>query len=673
MSKAEKIFVMGIDGMDPNTTRRLIDEGKMPNFKKFMERGGMRADLHMMGGVPTITPPMWATLATGCSPNVHGITCFWNPSHEKLDELVYAFDSGLCKAERMWEVFAEAGKKTMVFHWPAGAWPPHSDLENLHVIDGTQPGCINTGHAQLDNNKIITADDTITEVGFEPAVKVNNGAGCMLSDVDENKDADEQSLQEKSTGGGNLVNIMTELTDGEGVFEEVRCDVCNSPLRPIDKEKWPNAPEGTKEFTILFYKGLVRRLGLLIPNENGIYDRVEVYARRGDEKPLAVVTKDKRITFDYYDELRIDDKKHNIVRYLSILDIADDGSKITLDLGPALDIDNDEHFYPKSLYKKMIDACGDLVAPAQQGGPYPNMVENSLLPSWKHLTEWQGKAVNFLMDEGYEVIFSHFHNIDSVGHQYWHWCKKRNHGGEHDPEQYLGYFEEIYLQTDYYMGQVLDRLDDGWTIFVVSDHGLMIREEEQVANFGDPFGINAKVMADLGYTVLKKDENGKTLKEIDWTKTKAVAQRGNYIYINLKGKYDTGIVDPEDKYELEEEIIDALYNYRDPDTGKRIVSLVIRNKEAALIGMSGEECGDLIYFIREGVNRIHGDSMPTYVQYKNTTVAPIFMAAGPGIKEGFFTDRVIREMDVTPTIAAAAGVRMPAQCEGAPAYQILDQ
>ena len=58
--------------------------------------------------------------------------------------------------------------------------------------------------------------------------------------------------------------------------------------------------------------------------------------------------------------------------------------------------------------------------------------------------------------------------------------------------------------------------------------------------------------------------------------------------------------------------------------------------------------------------------------YADTSISPIFMAAGKGIKQGFTTDRVIREVDVAPTIAAIAGIRMPAQCEGAPVYQILD-
>jgi len=53
-------------------------------------------------------------------------------------------------------------------------------------------------------------------------------------------------------------------------------------------------------------------------------------------------------------------------------------------------------------------------------------------------------------------------------------------------------------------------------------------------------------------------------------------------------------------------------------------------------------------------------------------VSPIFIAAGPGLKEGFKTERIIREVDLVPTMAVVGGMRMPAQCEGAPVYQIID-
>lgn len=39
----------------------------MPNIKKFLERGAAQYDYEMIGGQPTVTPPMWTTLATGAT------------------------------------------------------------------------------------------------------------------------------------------------------------------------------------------------------------------------------------------------------------------------------------------------------------------------------------------------------------------------------------------------------------------------------------------------------------------------------------------------------------------------------------------------------------------------------------------------------------------------------
>ena len=81
----DKILVLGVDGMDPRLTRKFVDQGIMPNTKAIIERGAARADLMMLGGQPTVTPPMWTTLATGCSPMVHGITDFSRQCPTDLD------------------------------------------------------------------------------------------------------------------------------------------------------------------------------------------------------------------------------------------------------------------------------------------------------------------------------------------------------------------------------------------------------------------------------------------------------------------------------------------------------------------------------------------------------------------------------------------------------------
>ena len=187
----------------------------------------------------------------------------------------------------------------------------------------------------------------------------------------------------------------------------------------------------------------------------------------------------------------------------------------------------------------------------------------------------------------------------------------------------------------------------------------------------DMNGVCTPLMEELGLTKTLRDENGKVT-GIDWAHTKAVAIRTNHIYINLKGRDKYGIVDPKDKFELEEEIMTGLYGYRHPDTGKRVVSIALRNKDAMLLGLGGPESGDICYWISEGYNYDHCDALSTVDGVGETSMNSIFVAAGPGVKAGYTTERIIRQVDFAPTCAVLGGVRMPAQCEGAPVYQIFE-
>ena len=187
---AEKVMVLGIDGMDPRKTRKFVDEGLMPNTKKIIEMGAQRHDLVLLGGVPTITPPMWATLATGASPMVHGITDFFLQVPGKLDEYCYAMHSSSCHAEQIWNVTAESGIKTLVWHWPSASWPPSSDSENLHVVDGSSPGGVNMSTAQVDAEMILYASKNADGVTFVPNAGSDAGVPCVVTDlktVDEGK------------------------------------------------------------------------------------------------------------------------------------------------------------------------------------------------------------------------------------------------------------------------------------------------------------------------------------------------------------------------------------------------------------------------------------------------------------------------------------------------------
>ena len=673
----EKVFFLGIDGMDPDLTRKLVDEGKMPNVKKLIERGACKENLHMLGSVPTITPPMWTTVATGCNPNVHGITCFWNQSPERPDELVYSFNSALCKAEPLWDTAALSGVKTLVFGWPGSSWPPKVHNEYLHVIDGTTPSSISMSTNLVGaQEKMYIASVDFKENRYQSATKVENGAGCVLSDVDVQAD-EGGTLSEKSTNGNNLVNYEMTFGDGEGSFEEMQLDMYQGPI--VDAHDWGfEVPADAKEFVGGANKGLERRYCLVLKNQEGVYDTVKLYPNKKTDSPIATLVNNETdyIQFDYVDSLMTDKGKQDAAGFVALMDLKEDASYVRIYFGPLLDTKIDDLYHPKALHDDIIGHCGNVVSPTYTGGEYPDIVKKVVLPSWKYYMDWEAKALNYLMETGgYKLVFSHVHKCDALGHQFWHWSKPAKRNAEYiDINEYAGFMEQAYLDTDAYVGEFLHLLDEGWTIILFSDHGFLASKEEEPPVLGDPFGINVPVMEELGFTVLKDPTERRSSKvEIDWSKTTAVAARGNSIYINLKGRYETGIVDPADQYELEEKIIDALYNYKDPATGRRIVYLCMRNKEAELVGMSGDGFGDIIYWLNEGFNRGHGDSLPTFTGLNTTCVAPIVIMAGPGIKQGIYTERAIREVDLAPTAAYLLGLRMPAQCEGAPVYQIIDE
>ena len=79
---AGKVFVLGIDGMDPNLLKRFMAQGQMPTFQKFVEN-------NHFGTLGTTLPPQspvaWSSFITGSNPGRNGIFDFIHrdPKHFK--------------------------------------------------------------------------------------------------------------------------------------------------------------------------------------------------------------------------------------------------------------------------------------------------------------------------------------------------------------------------------------------------------------------------------------------------------------------------------------------------------------------------------------------------------------------------------------------------------------
>ncbi len=677
----EKVVVVGVDGLDPKFAKRCIKKGKMPNLEKFIEKGACRDDLVLLGSMPTVTPPMWTTLATGANASTHGITHFFAQNPDEIDSVLYALDSRKCKAEQLWNVFAEAGKKTMVWHWPGSSWPPTSDNPNLAVVDVTHPASVNGGVATVGYAEFLEASEAIEQLTYEASKdKIAAGVGCIIDDVEDMIQTDDNDGEEELDFRDSIVNagtskgikniVLTENDTEVNVLVNLPFDKVLSPIKPA--KGWFHAPENAKEFYLMFSKGLERRPALLLQNAEGIYDTVCLYYSKKDAEPYATIVGES-IVYNVRENVKnADGGTMDCVRHYQVTEIADDGSSVKMFINAPMDTSHDELFHPRALYQDVIEHVGHVPARPVVNGVSPQVVEHTMIPIWEHYCQWQADALTYFMKEDkFDVIFSHLHNVDGMGHMFWHYGKNQEYWGN-DEAQYQDLMEQVYVQTDNYIGRFLPYIEEGWTVIITSDHGLIVTEHHENI-LSEVSSVSVPVMRELGYTVMKKDANGNDTKEVDYSKTRAVASRSQYIYLNLKGRYPYGIVDPADQYELEDQIISDLYNYRDKKTGKRVVSMALRNKDALVLGMGGPECGDIIFFMEEGYNIIHADSLSTQNGYADTSVSPIFVAAGPGIKAGFKTNRVIKQIDVAPTIAVLGGVRMPHECEGAPAYQILSE
>lgn len=672
----KKVMVLGIDGMDQRITKRLLDEGKLPNIQKFVEAGSARENLDLLGAIPTITPPCWTTLATGAYPGTHGITCYWRQSPDSLDAVVYNMDSRYCEAEQIWNVTAEAGMKTLVWHWPGSSWPPSSNSENLSVVDGTQPGSVNMGVAQMDWEKIIHASKDTDKLTFLPRVQKPAGVGCIINDLEElipNEDDDMMELWwgDEARKGEEIRTYVHDLEDSELLIgARVAYDLVVSPITEAKKWTIP-LEEDALEFLILISGGTARRPGLIRKNADGVCDTVEIYRNKKAQEPLVSLKVGEMVT-GIIDEATKNGETKKCCRSYKLLSLSEDGSELKLWISNALDVSNDMLWSPKSLQKTVREHVGEIPPVSLIGGEDSELARDVFLPSWDIYNQWQADSLKYLIDqEGYEAVFSHLHNVDCAGHQFWHLAKRLEPWSYTDPEFYQKLIDEVYVQTDRYLGNFLPYLSQGWTIFIVSDHGLLVGENIP-PNIGEYGGLNIGVMSELGYTVMKKDADGNPVDEVDWEKTRAVQIRSNYIYINLKGRDKYGIVDPKDQYDLEEQIISDLYNYRDPITGKRVIGIALRKKDCQVLGLGGKECGDIFFSIEEGFNRLHGDGLSTAEGHYGTSVTPVFLAAGRGIKKHYTTKRTIRQVDVAPTISTILELRVPAQCEGAPVYQILE-
>jgi predicted AlkP superfamily phosphohydrolase/phosphomutase len=112
-----RVIVLGLDGMDPQAVDLMVKEGKLPNFAR-LKQGGAYGPLISMK--PLLSPIIWTTLATGKTPDAHGIGHFVAVNQQTGQELPVT--SQMRRVKAIWNIVSDAGKRVAVVGWWA-TWP----------------------------------------------------------------------------------------------------------------------------------------------------------------------------------------------------------------------------------------------------------------------------------------------------------------------------------------------------------------------------------------------------------------------------------------------------------------------------------------------------------------------------------------------------------------------
>ncbi len=74
-ARVKRVIFLGLDGLDPRMTERLMGEGKMPNLARLRAGGGYS---RLRTTYPALSPVAWSSFATGVNPARHNIFDFLN-------------------------------------------------------------------------------------------------------------------------------------------------------------------------------------------------------------------------------------------------------------------------------------------------------------------------------------------------------------------------------------------------------------------------------------------------------------------------------------------------------------------------------------------------------------------------------------------------------------------
>lgn len=115
-----RVLIIGLDGATLDLLEPWAASGRLPTFKRIMERGITGV---LTSTIPPVTGPAWSSFITGKNPGKHGIFAFMKRKQDSYD--FYPVTAEERKGKAVWDLLGEKRKKVVIINVPV-TYPPQA-------------------------------------------------------------------------------------------------------------------------------------------------------------------------------------------------------------------------------------------------------------------------------------------------------------------------------------------------------------------------------------------------------------------------------------------------------------------------------------------------------------------------------------------------------------------
>jgi predicted AlkP superfamily phosphohydrolase/phosphomutase len=656
----QRLVILGFDGMDPALVGRWIKDGKLPNMKRLAEQGGMYplATTHSPE-----SPTAWASFATGVNPGKHNIYDFL-----VRDTTTYLPDLGMVRRE----------PARFLFDYIPYAKPKLSSLR------GATSFWVTAGRAGV-RSSVLTVPVTF------PAEDVPNGellAGLPLPDIRGTMGTfyyfatDLSRYEEGNTEFGGILKRLV-------VENDVARTELIGPANPIIKQKIQAirskgalSAEDRAAIAELQAREDVRVPFTIRWNRQAKTATVEI---EGESLLLEPGKMSRWVDLDFNVNLLV--RLHGMTQLL----LVNADNELQLYISPVnwkpdrppLPISA-----PASFSSDLFERLGYFRTLGWAEATWPlnegRMDERTFMEDLYKAFDDRAQVILSRIDSReWDVLVGVIESTDRVQHMMWRFMDPKHPMYDAALAARFGdSIERVYRRADQFVGEVLEHIDPGTPVLIVSDHGFH--------SWRKAVNLNTWLVQQ-GYMVLQGQQpgekklddlfgSGEFWENVDWSRTRAYAMGLGQIYFNLRGREGKGIVSPgAEAARLADELSARLLTLTDPDDGARIVRRVYK-RDDVYAGEYLANASELQVGMEDGYRVSWQTTLggsPQGIVYPNSkkwsgdhggydfaTTAGVLISNRPITR----TESGPSIMDIAPTVLKYFGLPVPGDIDGKPLF-----